>query len=173
MPHAGGSRHEESKRPLCSGTCGLQKQALFAQVQTNGGRRNPAWGEVFRADYCCQTRRNRRIDCEPFQGGVFSCQHPDICRLRTKAVAARRVRAMVRTIGMSFVRVVRRLCGRDCLRNVSGVVADSGNRFTARKKCCIQPEHYPCQYHAHVREPALNPWALDFWRCDCRCQRHG
>jgi len=157
----------------CSGACGLQKQALFAQVRTNGGRRNPAWGEVFGVDYRYQISSNRRVNCEPFQGGVFSCQHPNICRLRAKAVPARRVRAMVRAIGMSFVRVVRRLCSRGCLRNVSGVVAKRGNGFAARKKCRIQPEHHPRQYHGHVRKPARNPWALYFWRCDCRCQRHG
>ncbi len=162
-----------SKTASCSGAGGLQKQALFAQVRANVGRRIPAWGEVFRADFCGHARKDGRIDHRPFQGSVFTCQHPDICRLRGKAVAARRVRSMVRAIGMSFVRVVRRRRGRGCLRNVGGVVAKSGNRVATRKKCRIQPEYHPRQYHGHVREPARNPWAFYYWRCDYRCQRHG
>lgn len=148
----------------CQCEAGLNQQALSAQVEANRWRGGVvlARREVCRVGYCCESSGNRYIDCEPFRVDAIcwrSCIGFINRRSCIKGVAARRAGAMVRAFGLRFAGVVCRLCGRGCLRNVTGVVAESGGkRLAAWKKRRVEPERRPGQHQDHAREPVRNAW---------------
>lgn len=123
----------------CHCEAGLNQQALSAQVEASRcrGRKVLARREICGMVYRCQTSNSRYIDCEPFRVDAIcwrSCIGFIYRRSCIKGVAARRAGAMVRAFGLRFAGVVCRLCGKGCLRNVIGAVAErSGNGFAARE----------------------------------------
>lgn len=112
--------------------------------------------------YCCRPCGNRRIDCDPLQGGTIWFQHlipPDERYCRNQGVAARQVGTMTPGFGMRSVGVFWQRRGRGGLRSVAGMPAKNrGGHFTARKHCRGEPEHHPSHYQPHARESAQTPW---------------
>ena len=123
----------------CHCAVGLNQQSLSALVEAKRWRGGVVFArrEVCRVIYCCSIGSNRYFDREPFRVDAICWQsriHFIGHRSRIKSVAARRVWAMVWAFGMRFAGVVCRHCGGGCLRDVIGVVAESGGkRFAARK----------------------------------------
>lgn len=130
------------------------------------------WGAVVtrrkdcEAVSCGQANGSRDRGRDPFQRDAI-CWQPCILATdrwsRVELVIARRVRTMVRAFGIGFVGVVRRLCDRDRLRNVIGVLVKGGRkRFATWEQCAIKPECDPSHHQRHARRPTPTQRQSDF-----------
>ena len=91
-------------------------------------------------------------DAMPWQYRIFATNR----RSRIQLVIARRLRAMVRVLGMGYAGGVRRRCDRDRLRNVIGVIVKGDRKgFATRENCTVKPEYDPGQHHRPARRPTL------------------